>query len=221
VSNIPITQDSTVLDRLYRRFDCLQDLPCELRGCCVDEAVNLGFLEADSFLGCLMAYEVEESVPIQDHFVFLSREDNLRIDHYRHIRPVEFWPQPIIGVTFDNESTGRTTGTHRVEVMLKESGNVQLWWGQEIAVIWEAYLGDGLRPVFDHRPQQFQEFEALMNQMWNSIEQYLQDQGVKQIYTDAADPEFDPEWFRCFLIRRGYNLYPQQRCKREILRKSI
>jgi len=211
MNNIPITQDSTVLGMLYKRFDYLQDLPCELRGFCVDEAVNLGFLETDSFLGCLMAYDVEEGRTDKDHFVFLSASDNLKINHYRHLRPVEFWPQPIIGVSFDNESTGRTTGTHQVEVMLKDSGNAQLWWGNDIAIVWEAYLGD--------RPQQLQEFEALMNQTWSCIEQYLQAQGVKQILTDAADPEFDLEWYRGFLIRRGYELYLQKRCKREILRK--
>jgi len=71
------------------------------------------------------------------------------------------------------------------------------------------------------RPQQLQEFEALMNQTWAHIEQYLQAQGVKQIFTDAVDPEFDPEWYRSFLIRQGYILYPQERYKREILRKKI
>lgn len=209
----PIAQDPALLERLYKRFTYLQDLPCELRGCCIDEAVSLGFLEADSFLGCLMAYEVEENRPDKDHFVFLSASDNLKIDCYRHIRPVEFWPQPIIGVAFASESTGRTTGTHRVEVMLQNAGNIQLWWGNDIAVIWEAYLGD--------RPQQLQEFEALMNQVWSCIEQYLQAQGIKQLFTDAADPEFDSKWYRDFLVRRGYHLYQQDRCKREILRKQI
>lgn len=115
----PIGSDPAVLECLYKRFDYLQDLPCDIRGCLIGEAINLGVLETDSFLCFLMAYEVEKQKARRDHFAFLSVEDNLKINRYRHLRPVEPWPQPIIGVSFSGDrQTGVTTGTHKVDVIL-------------------------------------------------------------------------------------------------------
>lgn len=48
-----------------------------------------------------MAYQVENEFPTKDHFLFLNQQQNLQIQHYRHIRPVQPWPQPIIGVAFN------------------------------------------------------------------------------------------------------------------------
>ena len=46
--------------RLYKRFDYLQDFPCELRGCLIDEASYFGTLETNEFLGFVMAYKIEQ-----------------------------------------------------------------------------------------------------------------------------------------------------------------
>lgn len=201
MKQIPIAHDSNVLERLYKQFDYLQDLPCEISGSFIEDASNLGILESDRFLGFLMAYEVEEQKPWRDHFAFLSVEDNLKINHYRHIRPVKPWPQPTIGVVFTGDGTGKTTGTHKVNVVMREVGNAQMWWGSTIGVIWEAFLSD--------RVQAIPEFEALMNQLWQHCEQYLQVQGVEQVFTCAHDPEFDDmgEWYPNFLMGRGYRTH--------------
>lgn len=81
-----------MLAKLYQRFDYLQDLPFELRGCSIDDATSLGVLETEQFLGFLMAYSVEKEYPTKDHFLFLSQQQNLQICYYRHIRPVQPWP---------------------------------------------------------------------------------------------------------------------------------
>lgn len=211
-----IARDPAVLERLYQRFDYLQDLPCDIRGCLIDRAINLGVLETDSFLAFLMAYEIEEQKASRDHFAFLSVEDNLKINRYCHFRPVEPWPQPIIGVSFSGDrQTGRTTGTHKVDVILNNVGEAQLYWGAGVAVIWEAFVHDRVESII--------EFEALMHQLWHLLEQYLHAQGVEQVFTDARDPEFEHmgNWYRNFLTGRGYQVLEQDRIKREVLRKVV
>lgn len=95
-----ITSDPRVLEKLYQRFDYLQDLPSELRGCFIDEATSLGVLETEQFLGFLMAYEVQKESPSKDHFPFLNSQQNLQLRYYRHIRPVQPWPQPSLRGSF-------------------------------------------------------------------------------------------------------------------------
>lgn len=193
---LPIAKDPRVLGKLYQKFDYLQDLPFELKGCWLDEAVYLGLLESSDFLGFLMGYEVEQERPSHDHFEFLNREDNIQIQYYRHIRPVQPWPQPVIGVAFDSPNTGTVTGTHKVDVVLKDIGKVQVWFGGKIGVIWEAFL--------EQRLQQGESYGILMAQIWNQIEEYLANQGVERVYTYDRDPAVEPVWYRAFLCQRGY-----------------
>ena len=206
----PFATDSTVLQRLYRRFDYLQDFPCEVKGCLIDEATCLGTLETDDFLGFVMGYQVEQETPDANHFVIISREDNLKINHYRHLRPVQPWPQPIIGVAFSEQEPGRVTGTHKVDVMMNNIGNAQLWWGGDVGIIWEAYLDRFIR--------QRENFEALIHQLWQQCEEYLFAQGVKRIFTHNHDPEFDNDWYLRFLQRRGFEVVSEKAIARCLTR---
>ena len=60
MSELPFTNNSAILERLYQRFDYLQDFPCQLEGCFINEANHFGTLETDDFLGFIMGYQVEE-----------------------------------------------------------------------------------------------------------------------------------------------------------------
>lgn len=200
----PIATDPNVLEKLYQRFDYLQDLPCELRGCFIDDATSLGNLETEGFLGFLMAYKMEEESPSKDHFLFLNSEQNLQIRYCRHISPVQLWPQPVVGVAFDPVTdTGHTTGTHRVNVMMRSIGNAQLWWGGEVGVIWEAFFDRCIQSNVDH--------EELMHQLWSRCEDYLAGQGVKQVFTYDRDPALEEGWYRRFLTQRGYQVLETHR----------
>lgn len=53
---IPIQQDEAFLSALYRRYNYLQDFPCEFRGMFLEEASSLGMLQTDGFLGALLGY---------------------------------------------------------------------------------------------------------------------------------------------------------------------
>lgn len=197
----PIRDNPQILQALYKKYGYLMDLPCELKGCLIDDATHFGTLQTDNFLGFVMAYvEQINDHPVPDYYPFLQKEDNLKLSHYRHLRPVKPHPQPIVGVSFDQHSeVGSVEGTHRVDVMLNEIGNAQLWWGEDVAVIFEAMLYKSI--------QQEQEFEAIIHQLWTMCEAFLKAQGIQRIYTHNHDPEFDTQWYQGFLERRGYRTY--------------
>ena len=202
---VPISVDPTVLERIYRRFSYLKDQPLILLGSYIDQAASLGHLETNGFLGFLMAYPVTDERPRPDRYRFLSQQDNLALRYYRHIRPVEPWPQPLIGVVFDPKTgEGRTTGeAYSVDVTLRPAGNAQLWWGGKTAVIWEAFFEPRVRVLSGH--------ELLMHKLWDRLERYLVDEGVRDFYTLDRDPALDRAWYCGFLRDRGY-IY-DQKCK--------
>ena len=170
----------------------------ELRGSFIEDAVSLGALYAVDFLGFVMAYSVEAETPTRDHHSFLNEEENLSLTHYRHIRPVQAWPQPAIGVVVDARGEGLVTETHRVDVVLKVIGNAQVWYGGEVGVLWEGYVEKGVRP------------NSLMYSLWDKLERYLAAQSVKRVFTYARDPEFDDAWYGDFLASRSYRRVPER-----------
>ena len=194
----PIKTDPDVLEPIYARFTYLKDYPLELRGSFIEDAVSLGALYAENFLGFVMAYSVEEELPIHDHYPFLTEAENLSLNAYRHIRPVQAWPQPVIGVIVNARGEGLVTETHHVDVVLKVIGNAQLWYGGEVGVLWEGYVEKRVRS------------NSLMYSLWDVLERYLAAQGVKRVFTYAQDPEFTRDWYRDFLTSRGYRRVPER-----------
>jgi hypothetical protein len=191
----PIQQDKAFLKAMYDRYSYLQDFPCEFKGI-IEEALSLGTLHSDEFLGLLIAYPTEEEILTHDHFPYLPPEVNLKISHYRQLTPVQPRPQPIIGVAMAGDR-GQVTGTHRIPVVLDRIGNCQVRYGSDVGFIFEAFLE---RSIQGH-----DDFELLMNQVWLLCEEYLKRQGVKTIYTLARDPILNESWFRGHLGRRRYS----------------
>jgi hypothetical protein len=194
---ISLDRDQSFLKQLYKRYNYLQDFPCEFRGMCVEDAASLGLLQSDEFLGAVLGYAVEQTnKPLsRDRFPFLPAEVNLKLCSYRLLTPVIPWPQPILGVAMLGDR-GEVTGVHSVPVALHKVGSCQLWYGQDVGFIFEAFL--------EGRVQTDMGFDSLMNQLWKICEDYLIDQGVTQIFTVARDPIFDTAWFEGHLQRRGY-----------------
>lgn len=91
---------------------------------------------------------------------------------------------------------GEVTGIHSVPVILHKIGNAQVWFGENVGLIFEAFLED--------KVQKDPSFEALMNQLWSIIEEFLMSQGISQIYTLGRDPALEDAWLRGHLERRGY-----------------
>ncbi|MBW4554120.1 MAG: hypothetical protein KME35_23905 [Aphanocapsa sp. GSE-SYN-MK-11-07L] len=192
---IPIQQDEAFLKALYQRYKYLQDYPCDFRGTLIDEAVSLGLIQSDDFLGALLGYPVEDVSLTLDYFSYLPAEVNRKLAHYRHLSPVQPWPQPIIGMAMAGDR-GKVTGTHSIPVVLKNMGNAQLWYGQDCGFIFEAFLEGSI--------QKHREFEVLINQLWSLCEGFLKRQGITTLYTLARDPAFEEKWFYGHLERRGY-----------------
>jgi hypothetical protein len=192
-----IQDDQSFLRALYQRYDYLQDFPCDFKGMFIEDALSLGMLHSDDFLGAVLGYPVED-FKTRDHnyFPFLPAEGNLRLSSYRHLTPVIPWPQLIIGVAMGGGDQGKVTGIHRVPVILHKIGNCQVWYGQNVGLIFEAFLEGSV--------QQDPSFEILMNQFWSICEGFLLGQGVTQVYTVGRDPALDDAWFRGHLERRGY-----------------
>jgi hypothetical protein len=191
-----IQDDQAFLDLLYKRYDYLQDFPCEFKGMFIEDALSLGMLHSDDFLGAVLGYPEEEfKMRDRNYFPFLPTKVNLKLCKYRHLTPVVPWPQPIIGVAMAG-NRGEVTGIHSTPVMLNKVGNCQFWYGQDEGLIFEAFL--------EGKVQQDSGFEALMNQLWSICEDFLAAQGVSQIYALGRDPALDDAWFRGHLERRGY-----------------
>jgi hypothetical protein len=192
----PIHEDQAFLDQLYKRFDYLKDYPCEFNGMFINEALSLGILHSDGFLGAVLGYPVDEfKTRDRNYFPFLPAEVNLNLSSYRLLTPVIPWPQPIIGIAMAGDH-GEVTGIHAVPVLMQKIGKVQVWYGQEVALIFECFL--------EGQVQQDPGFEVLMNQLWSICEEFLMGQGVSQIYALGRDPALDDAWFRGHLERRGY-----------------
>ena len=160
--------------------------------------MSLGALYAEDFLGFVMAYSVEEETPTRDRYPFLSEKENMSLNLYRHIRPMQAWPQPLVGVIVNARGEGLVTETYHVDVVLKIIGNAQLWYGGEVGVLWEGYLAKGVRS------------NSLMYSLWDALERYLAEQGVKRVFTYAQDREFARDWYRDFLTSRGYRRVPER-----------
>jgi hypothetical protein len=192
----PIHEDQAFLDQLYKHYDYLQDYPCEFRAMFIEDALSLGIIHSDDFLGAVLGYPVEE-FKTRDHnyFPYLPPEANLKLSSYRHLTPVIPSPQPIIGVAMAGDR-GTVTGIHGVPVILHQIGNCQVWYGHDVALIFECFL--------EGRVQQDPGFEVLMNQLWSICEEFLMGQGVSQIYALGRDPALDDTWFQGHLERRGY-----------------
>jgi hypothetical protein len=74
----PLHEDQAFLDQLYKRYDYLQDYPCEFNGMFIKDALSLGMLHSDSFLGAVLGYPVEEfKTRDRNYFPFLPTEVNL------------------------------------------------------------------------------------------------------------------------------------------------
>lgn len=185
-----------ILKKLCRRIDYLNDFPASIEGEDLEDARLLGTLETDDFLGFVLGYSPEEGEVSPDHFKMLSKEENRQLNHYRLIKPVLPWPQPILGISVPGGEPGKVTGIHRVPVVLKPCGVAQVWWGGDVAVLWEALL--------DGDVKERQDYEALMNQLWGCCEVFLKGQGVRQVYTYNRDDEYPLKWYQGFLERRGY-----------------
>ena len=180
-----------IQNAFFRRYDYLQGFPLNIKGKCIDETENLGIMETDDFLGFMMGFPVEEDRAGSDRFLIFTAEENQKIAYYRLIDPVVPWSQPILGV-----QANVVTGTHSVDVVMKQIGSCQLWWGDDVGRIFEAILYSQI--------QQRMDFEAIINQVWRACEHELRSHGVSKVYTLGRDPEYDEVWYRRFLERQGY-----------------
>lgn len=79
---------------------------------------------------------------------------------------------------------------------MRNIGNAQLWYGGKVGVIWEAFFEPQIQTSVDH--------EDLMHQLWNHLQVYLKDLGVKQVFTYDRDPAPNEQWYQGFLANRGY-----------------
>ncbi len=136
---LPVRSDPEVLEHLYAHFTHLRGYPLRLQGSFIEDAAVLSALQAGDFLGFLTAYdEVRDSYPAD--FPFLTKEENASLTCQRLLRPAEPWPQPTIEVLWGNPyEPNITLDVQQVDVVLRDVGTVQLWYGDETGVIWEAF----------------------------------------------------------------------------------
>jgi hypothetical protein len=188
---LPIATDPNVLEKIYQHFTYTKDHPLELRGSFVNECVSLGVLEEGDFLGFLQAHPVSLNQRFGDRVPFLTTEQNLEMDCYRLVHVAQPWPKALLGVTLASpvvtaltDVQGFVSDVHSIDVDLHRIGSAQLWWGGDIALLFEAQFNDA---DIDHR-------DVLLHQLWELLEAYLKTQGVKQIFTYAFDPDFSKDY---------------------------
>ncbi len=197
--NVPIYSDPEVLEGLYKRFSYLSGQPLRLYGVAA-EASSIGTIETDALLAFVAAH-LHEAVPYQADFPLLSRAENASLTHYAEVEALEPWPQPLIDVDWARpERAGVITRISHVDMQLKPVGYGQLWWGGEVAVLWEAYFE---QPYCSHR-----DHHALLNRYWELCETYLSTKGVRYVHTYSRDPRFGADWYTTFLADRCYRRDP-------------
>lgn len=196
MTETPILNNPEILQRLRDRFPILGDYPTEIRGERIDEASYLGTLETDDFFGFCVGYSPTKETVKADHFNLLSKEENLQLAYYRILKPVDIRTGGEMRVQLSGREPGTVTGINQIPVYLDSCGLVQLRWGKDIAVLWEAFFDPKFTQRLDH--------EVLMNQLWSRCEEFLYGQGVSRIYTYNRDLRFTDQWYRAFLERRGY-----------------
>lgn len=195
---ILIKSDPEVLEHLYTRFPYLSGQPLLLRGAFAEQGINLGVLEHHDFLAFLVA-ELDACRPYLADFPFLTLEENAALSCYRQGWPVEPWPQPLVDILWaGHRGDSVLMDVRQVDVLLKPVGTVQLWWGDEIGVIWEA--------VFDPLPSRNQ--EPLLHQLWAACEDSLRSKSVRFIHTYGRDPVVEDAVYGSFLWERGYRRDP-------------
>ena len=157
-------------------------------------------LQAGDFLVFLIAYDEErDSYPAD--FPFLTKDENASLTCHRLLRPAEPWPQPTIEVLWGNPyEPGITLDVQQVDVVLRDVGTVQLWYGDEVGVIWEAFYAPGVREKPEH--------ERLLHQLWEACECLLNKNGVRFAYTYSREPNYEDAWYGAFLHARGYSRDP-------------
>lgn len=191
-----VINNPDILTKLCRHIGYLNNFPVSLQGEDLDEAKLLGTLETDDFLGWVLGYPPGECETSSRRFPLLSTEENRQIIHYRLLKPVIPSPQPIHNIHVSKDESESTTDDHSVQVTLKVCGVTQVWWGGDVAVIWEIYLEDDIKG--------HQDYEALMDQVWGCCEGFLASQGVKHVCTYDRNQNYPLKWYQKFLACRGY-----------------
>jgi hypothetical protein len=193
---LPVRSDPEVLEHLYTRFPYLRGYALRLQGSFIEDAASLVTLQAGDFLAFLMAYdEARDSYPAD--FPFLTKEENASLTWQRLLRPAEPWPQPTVEVAWDSpHAQGVTLDVKHVDVVLREVGTVQLWYGDETGVIWEAFYAPGVRGRPEH--------ERLLHQLWNACERLLYKNGARFAYTYSRETSYEDVWYGAFLHARNY-----------------
>jgi len=182
-----------VLEHLYAHFAYFRSYVLRLQGSFIEDAASLVTLHEGDFL---MAYD-EERNSYRADFPFLTKEENASLTCQRLLRPAEPWPRPTALVAWDDpKGQGITLDVKHVDVVLREVGTVQLWYGDENGVIWEAFYEPGVRARPEH--------ERLLHQLWESCERLLYKNGVRFAWTYAREPNYEDAWYGAFLHTRGY-----------------
>jgi len=185
-----------VLEHLYTHFAYFRSYALRLQGSFIEDAASLVTLQEGDFVAFLLAYDVErDSYPAD--FPFLTKEENASLTCQRLLRPAEPWPQPTALVAWDDaKGQGVTLDVDHVDVVFREVGTVQLWYGDETGVIWEAFYDPGVRARPEH--------ERLLHQLWEACERLLYKNGVRFAWTYAREPNYEDAWYGAFLHARGY-----------------
>jgi hypothetical protein len=193
---LPIRSDPEVLEHLHAHFSSLRGYALGLQGSFIEDATSLVTLQAGDFLAFLMAYDEErDSYPAD--FPFLTKEENASLTWQRLLRPAETWPQPTALVAWDElKGQGVTLDVKHVDVVLREVGTVQLWYGDATGVIWEAFYAPSVRVRPEH--------ERLLHGLWEACEHLLYKNGVRLAYTYSREPSYEDVWYGAFLHARNY-----------------
>lgn len=101
----------------------------------------------------------------------------------------------MVGLYAARDGSLRTGDVQEVEVLMRQRGSAQLWWGGGLGVVAEAFVGE--------RGRVGAETETL-TALWELCEGFLHDRGVATVWTPARDPVADAAGSKSFLAGRGY-----------------
>lgn len=140
------------------------------------------------------AFPTGKEKPRRDHFAGLSPEINLSLTSYRLYKFFQPWVTPNVLIDWNAKTgVGRVSGYGDTRINLQSLGQAQVWFGKDVAILWECYFAESRRTM--------QLWKETLASVWQTVEK---DVAVGKIFTAPHEPEF-VEGYKEFLTHLGYS----------------
>jgi hypothetical protein len=197
--------DPKIINRLLKRFHNVSLGGMDrinIEENCLGTWNVVGWLEADSILGTVLAEEVQWGKP-QLFNPDLGEFNAINYINYRQIEILELQPMAIA------PSSEPPWEGQEWDIRKQLLGGAVIAMGEGRGLIHNIYLVKNNSTIL--------EYDKLLFQLWNILEGLVKDHNVFEVFTPGMPLNKDTSWadivdHNNFLKSNGYKAYPQDRC---------